>query len=170
MKFSGAFLTALVVGALCLFSECSSSSRVGSNTEDVVISFSQTDTSMNKAIEVARASINQFNNALKNKPEAEMLSLKVHFDTPDGGGEHMWLSNIRLTDKGYFGVVANEAEFTQKVKLGDSLYINNNEISDWMYVEDGKLRGGYTIRVMRNNLKTEEEKQQFDNDLGFIIE
>jgi uncharacterized protein YegJ (DUF2314 family) len=38
-----------------------------------------------------------------------------------------------------------------------------------MYIEENKLRGGYTVRVLRNKM-SESEKKQFDNENGMIIE
>lgn len=34
-------------------------------------------------------------------------------------------------------------------------------ISDWMYIEDGYLVGGYTTRVIRDRM-TEEERKKHD--------
>jgi len=38
-----------------------------------------------------------------------------------------------------------------------------------MYLSDGVLKGGYTIRVLRNQLSA-KEKKDFDENVGFIIE
>ena len=38
-----------------------------------------------------------------------------------------------------------------------------------MYIDNQKLRGGYTLRVLRNRM-TETERKQFDADSGLIIE
>jgi len=38
-----------------------------------------------------------------------------------------------------------------------------------MYLENGKLFGGYTIRVLRNNM-SEEERKQFDSESGMQID
>jgi uncharacterized protein YegJ (DUF2314 family) len=42
-------------------------------------------------------------------------------------------------------------------------------ISDWMYVHEGRLVGGYTIRVMRDRLSP-AERLRFDQGLPFKIE
>ena len=53
--------------------------------------------------------------------------------------------------------------------VGDELHAPVDQISDWMYVEDGKLVGGYTLRVVRDSL-TEEQQAAFDSNLPFKIE
>lgn len=126
---------------------------------------------MNKAIEIASKTIQEFDKAIKsNDPDLDRFSLKVRFPTADGGGEHMWMSNIRLSKDGYFGVVANDAVHTKAVKFGDSLLINRKDISDWMYLENGHLRGGFTIRAMRNSMQSKEEQAEFDREIDFVIE
>jgi uncharacterized protein YegJ (DUF2314 family) len=60
-------------------------------------------------------------------------------------------------------------ESTTDVKIGDKIQILNDNISDWMYVDNQKLRGGFTIRVLRKRM-TESERKQFDAENGLIIE
>jgi hypothetical protein len=42
------------------------------------------------------------------------------------------------------------------------------EISDWMYVDNGRLVGGTTVRVLRNSA-SEEEGAEFDQSVPFVI-
>jgi uncharacterized protein YegJ (DUF2314 family) len=44
-----------------------------------------------------------------------------------------------------------------------------NEISDWMYVENKKLIGGYTIRVLRDNMPP-EERREFERSVPFTLD
>ena len=34
-----------------------------------------------------------------------------------------------------------------------------DDITDWMYIEDGRLIGGYTTRLLRERMSPEERKQ-----------
>jgi uncharacterized protein YegJ (DUF2314 family) len=79
------------------------------------------------------------------------------------------VSDILFKDSNYFGNVANTPELTTEVQYGDLIQIDPQKLSDWKYVDNGKLKGGYTIRMLRKNL-SESEKTQFDATLGFIIE
>ncbi len=119
--------------------------------------------------ELLNKTLDKFNEALKSgKPDFEYFALKTRFNTPNGG-EHIWVSNIILKEGKYFGVIDNLPESTTDVKLGDTIQIKNDNITDWMYIDNQKLRGGYTLRVLRNRM-TETERKQFDADSGLIIE
>jgi uncharacterized protein YegJ (DUF2314 family) len=47
--------------------------------------------------------------------------------------------------------------------------VNPDEISDWVYIKNGKLVGGYTIRAHYNEL-TPQEKQEFNRSADFQME
>jgi len=79
------------------------------------------------------------------------------------------LKNIIIKDKKYVGIVANLPESIPDVKLGDTISILKNNITDWMYLDNKKLRGGFTIQLLRKRM-TKAEKKQFDAQSGFIIE
>jgi uncharacterized protein YegJ (DUF2314 family) len=83
--------------------------------------------------------------------------------------EHMWLSPVRYDGKEFHGTINNEATLVKNVKLGDEASVEPSQISDWMFVEKGKLVGGYTIRVLRDGLSAEERKE-FDASVPFTID
>lgn len=140
--------------------------RVG---EPEIYSVTNIDAEMNEAIKTANQTLNNFKEALKSdNPNFESFALKTRFNTSNGG-EHIWVSNITLRDNKYFGVVENLPELTNEVKLGDTIQIKDDNISDWIYIDNQKLRGGYTVRLLRNRM-TEQERKQFDEENGFIIE
>ena len=68
----------------------------------------------------------------------------------------------------YKGLVNNNPEKTIAVKYGDTVIVRRNEISDWMYLDNNVLVGGYTIRVIRNKM-SKEERIRMDKEAGFII-
>jgi len=47
--------------------------------------------------------------------------------------------------------------------------VKPNEISDWLNIDNGKLVGGYTVRVHYNELSP-QQKQEFDRRADFKIE
>ena len=81
----------------------------------------------------------------------------------------MWIAEIVLTDRSYKGFVNNDAEKTTEVKYGDTVLVRRDEITDWMYIDSNVLRGGYTIRVVRNRL-SKDQRAKMDKNLGFKIE
>ena len=137
--------------------------------EPEVYVLTDADAEMNEAIKTANQTLHKFNEALKSgNPNFESFALKTRFDAPNGG-EHIWVSNITLRDSKYFGVVDNLPESTTDIKLGDTIQIRSDNISDWLYIDNQKIRGGYTIRVLRKRM-TEIERKQFDAESGLIIE
>lgn len=137
--------------------------------QPTIYSVTDNDTEMNDAIKLANQTLYKFNDALKNKnSDLQYFALKTRFNTANGG-EHIWVSNITLEDNKYFGVVNNLPESIKGIKMGDTIQVKNDNISDWMYVDNQKLLGGYTIRLLRKRM-TEIERKQFDSENGLIIE
>ena len=66
------------------------------------------------------------------------------------------------------GIIANEPVYTDKVQLGDTIKVNRASISDWMYYDEGKVVGGFTIRAIRDALSPEEQAA-FDAENGLIF-
>jgi uncharacterized protein YegJ (DUF2314 family) len=137
--------------------------------EPTVYGVQDSDVEMNEAIEKANQTLDNFKRALKsNNKDFKYFALKVRFITPQGG-EHIWLSSISLKNKKYIGVVDNLPESTTEVKIGDTIQIKTDDISDWMYVDGNKLHGGYTLRVLRNRM-TDAERKKFDKNNNITIE
>jgi len=135
---------------------------------DPVIPVSADDPQMNAAIEKARTTVPTFINALRAPKKNAGFSVKMAFI--DGKHtEHMCLDAVRYDGKQFHGTVNNDPENVSNVKLGDQASIDASKISDWMYIENRKLVGGYTIRVLRDKL-TGKEREEFDKGVPFIVE
>ena len=76
---------------------------------------------------------------------------------------------MQLVGNRFQGRIDNQPRKIQGLKLGQLVSINRNEISDWLYVDHGKLVGGYTVRVQYNELSA-KQKQEFDRAADFKIE
>jgi uncharacterized protein YegJ (DUF2314 family) len=81
----------------------------------------------------------------------------------------MWVKDVEVTAKGYRGTLANSPLNIQSMDSGDVVLVRRDEVSDWMAVDDGKLVGGYTIRLMRDRVGA-ERRAEFDDSLSFVIE
>ncbi len=122
---------------------------------------------MNSAIEKAKASSGDFVKAFHaQKPGTREFFVKKPYPTPAGEAEHMWIEVTEENNGILKGIVANEAEETREVKIGEKVSLNISEISDWKYVDSGKLVGGYTIRFFYDKMTT-KEKEQFIKEVGF---
>jgi uncharacterized protein YegJ (DUF2314 family) len=49
------------------------------------------------------------------------------------------------------------------------MLVNLADLSDWMYLEDNRLVGGYTLRVLRDSVSP-EARARMDSQLPFRIE
>ena len=166
MKF---YLLSFIILFGCFGCNNTQTIKIERKGEPPIYSVRNDDSEMNHAILKAIQTLDTFKMALlsKNK-DLKYFALKSRFITANGS-EYIWLKNIILKDKKYVGIVANLPESILDVKLGDTISILKNNISDWMYIDNKKLRGGYTIRLLRKRM-TEYEKKQFDAESGLIIE
>jgi len=112
---------------------------------------------MDAAIREAKATFEQFVEAFCHPTDRQKSFLvKVVFNEGEQI-EHIWLADLELSGEKPSGVVANEPKlqglrFMQRVEF-EPVYI-----SDWMYIEDGYLVGGYTTRVIRDRMTPEERR------------
>jgi len=122
---------------------------------------------MNAAIEKARATVNDFVEAFHaKKPGTKEFYVKKPYPIPAGGHEHMWIAVTDERDGILKGTIANDAEETSEVKLGQEVSLKLSEISDWMYEDGKKLVGGYTIRYLIDKMSP-KERETFLNKMGF---
>lgn len=128
------------------------------------------DDEMNKAIAKAQDTYAGFVNIIREKKYDEgVASVKLRYPVPDGGGEHIWATDLFVKGDNIYGVIDNEPARINNIKMGDTVLIEQAQISDWVYGEKGILRGGYTIRVLRNQMSPQERKQ-FDEEFSLKIE
>jgi len=69
----------------------------------------------------------------------------------------------------YAGSLASEPDNIEKLKIGSPCQGSFANIRDWMFVENGKLVGGYTERVLYSHY-SEKEKEIFKRDSKYRIE
>ena len=134
-----------------------------------VVSVKDSDPAMNKAMEKARATLDQFTAALqKPGPKQHDFSLKAKFQEGEKA-EHMWVNNPTISGDSIKGKLGNDPDNLKKVRMGMTVTVSRDRVSDWMYVDDGKLVGGYTLRVLRDKMSAKERKE-FDASVPFKIE
>ena len=116
------------------------------------------DAEMLAAINKARGTLREFFDALV-QPQLgrESFLLKVAFRRGDDV-EHIWLADLDFSGPEPRGVVANEPRipglrFMQQVPFAPA------DITDWMYLDGGRLVGGYTTRLIRDRMSPEERKE-----------
>lgn len=73
--------------------------------------------------------------------------------------EHFWLTSIAYKDGQFTGLVGNDPGVVSNVSFGDERTVSWSQISDWMFVRDGKIHGNYTMRPLLKTLPPEKARQ-----------
>ena len=125
---------------------------------DPIVGVPAENRQMNAAIDQARATLPQFFQAMANpRPNQQSFLVKVEFRRgPEV--EHIWVADLDFTGKTPRGVIANEPRI-KGIRFMEQVSFDRADISDWMYLEDGRLVGGYTTRVIRDRMSPEERKE-----------
>lgn len=133
-----------------------------------VYTFTNNSTSMEAAIAEANKTWPLFEqNIFAANPGTDHFAVKMIFkDFEDE--EHLWLINLHKKNGKLHGVLDDTPYKIKDMKVGDTFIIKIDRISDWVYSENGKMIGGYTIRVIHNNLNG-EEKQEYKSSLPFTF-
>lgn len=83
--------------------------------------------------------------------------------------EELWLTDLVLETSNIRGRVGNKPEEVRNIDMNDIISVSTNSISDWMFVVNGTLVGGFTIRAYRASLAP-ADREQFDKTLDFIVD
>jgi uncharacterized protein YegJ (DUF2314 family) len=122
-----------------------------------VIGASGDDPKMLAATAEARKTWPEFVKAFRNKPEnSESFAAKFPFDAPDQK-EFMWVEVVSINGDTVVGRLGNDPVWVKDLKIGDEVKMKISELSDWMYLKDGEIVGGYTVKVLM-----EKQKQEAD--------
>ena len=126
MKARSLVLTAFT---LLVASGCSRS-----NEGENYVQVASEDAAMNEAIAKAKATADDFLRAYRaHKAGTKGFFLKKPYRTPSGSQEHMWIEVTDESEGVFQGVIANQAEETREVEMGQKVTLKLSEISDWKY-------------------------------------
>lgn len=109
---------------------------------------------MEAAINRARSEVDVFIEQLT-KGNGTDFSVKAPI-TDQGETEHFWLTDIQYRDGKFSGEIGNEPQSVGNVTIGQPWSVGKNEISDWMFMRDGKIHGNYTLRPLLKSAPLEE--------------
>lgn len=135
----------------------------------------RSDVEIQKAHSLALSTINGFINQVKSGGNQAYMA-KLRFRDPDLSeqlGEdqflYLWLNEVvyhpedKLLSGVFFEVPDSLKEWHQ---VGQRLGFVPEDVFDWMVNDNGKVEGGFTIRVTRSRLTSEEEKTRYDEYIG----
>jgi uncharacterized protein YegJ (DUF2314 family) len=134
-------------------------------TNDKTQGFSPDDAEMEAAITNAKETFGLFLKAFFSPTEKQKSFLVKVVFVEEEQSEHIWIVDLIFSGQTPRGVIANEPtmpnlKFMQKVEFHPS------QITDWMYIEDGYLIGGYTTKVIRKRMNPSERKA-FDTSVSY---
>jgi uncharacterized protein YegJ (DUF2314 family) len=128
---------------------------------DHVVNVPNDDPEMAAAIAKARGSLATFWQAWKAPKQGEEgFSLKVRIPYGNGNSaEHFWLIEIERAGGKYSGIINNEPAYATQVEAGERYEFAEADISDWLFMRNGKMVGNETMRPLLKRMPKEQAEQ-----------
>jgi uncharacterized protein YegJ (DUF2314 family) len=124
--------------------------------QDKVIGVKDDEPAMIAAISKARETLPLFWRAFDKQERGEKdFALKVRI-TDKHGSEHFWATDIEHRDGKIKGIINNDPNIVTKVKMGDVIEIPEADITDWLYMREGKMVGNFTLKVLFKEMPKKE--------------
>ncbi len=140
--------------------------RKGKNPECFRIQ--SNDVEVRNAVVTARKSVGKFIAALQH-PSPGQRDFEVKKPFVQGTEvEHIWLCGVTFSGNRFHGKVDNRPIKIKGLKMGELVSVNPTEITDWAYVDNGNLVGGYTIRLLHKEL-SQKRRKELENESKFNI-
>ena len=89
--------------------------------------------------------------------------IKHPFRADDGSGvamEQLWLTGVHFRNGEYYGILANTPVHIDGMKKGDTVIFDVETVTDWMYIRDGKIAGGLSIRYLLEKIPESQRSEQ----------
>ena len=127
------------------------------------------DREMESAIQQARDTLDLFIEKIGTPhPARTQVAVKVRFILPNEPPQDIWVDQVTYAGGSFRGTMGDDIP-TLRLSIGDKITIARDEIVDWAIVEEGKLVGGYTIRLALQRMSPEEQ-ERFLETLPYTIE
>lgn len=123
---------------------------------DSTMGVKESDPAMNAAIVEARGTLDEFVARMENpEPGDSDFAIKVAITDPNGT-EHFWANNVEVAGPGFAATINNDPDIVRSVRLGQRVRARRGEVSDWMYLSNGRMVGNRTLRVLLTKMSPEE--------------
>jgi uncharacterized protein YegJ (DUF2314 family) len=156
LKFFAMVAMIAVLGSSILLMDASAQDRSQNQDRSPVYDVANGDPEMAAAIAKARASLPVFWASYEAPKGSEAgHSLKVRFTVPNrrNSGEHIWMAEVKKLPSGrYSARFANQPRDLPGKRVGDLVEFAEADISDWMFMRNGKIVGGETIRPLLKSM------------------
>jgi uncharacterized protein YegJ (DUF2314 family) len=155
----------LILLCVILLFSCDRSDASRRHRSSPVIEIEQSDKEIERIADNARRALPIFfRNLTRPEEGANNFYVKYPLTADDGGGEpqvreQVWLGNIRFKDGVYYGSITNTAKHTGSKKR--DITFDPDSITDWMYIQDGKIIGGRSIKYLLEKIpETQRSEEQ----------
>jgi uncharacterized protein YegJ (DUF2314 family) len=127
------------------------------------------DPELETAIQQARDTLDLFIEKIGTPhPGRTQVAVKVRFILPNEPPQDIWVDEVTYNDGSFRGTMGDDIP-SLRLTVGDRITVSRDEIVDWAIVEEGKLAGGYTIRLAVQRMSP-EERERFLETLPYSIE
>src|SRR5215470_4459086 len=148
VRYIAGFFVLAVVAYNFLNGQYASGSLMDKAKRDEVVTFKKGDPDMAAAFRKARETLPEFL-ALVRARQMTVTKLAVKIPIPAGDDdEYFWLTEIGQHGDTYVGRINNTPRAAKQVKFGQVIQFSESEIVDWLYMEDGRMRGNFTACAM----------------------
>ena len=117
-----------------------------SNKPDTLVDGGYDEQEMAAAIVRARSEVDAFIAELAN-PSGTNHAVKVPIED-DGETEHFWVTDVSYANGEFEGIIGNDPGIVENVESGQKWTAPKAEISDWLFMREGKMYGNYTMRPL----------------------
>lgn len=132
---------------------------------DEVALVSKNDPAMAAAMTKARATLPDFLK-LAAAPPAKADAFAVKVAIHDGAHvEYFWITPFEQKSEGFAGKLDNTPRLVRNTKMGDALTFSKAEIVDWMYIENGVMKGNHTACAVMKKA-TQKDRDAFKKRFG----
>jgi uncharacterized protein YegJ (DUF2314 family) len=115
------------------------------------------DREMADAQAAARATLDRFWEKLANPGAGEEgFALKVALPYGTNNTEHIWTRDVERKDGKITAVISNVPRDVKNVRAGQRIDVAEAQISDWMFMRNGKIVGNYTMRPLLERMPPKE--------------
>ncbi|MEE9326933.1 MAG: DUF2314 domain-containing protein [Cocleimonas sp.] len=118
---------------------------------------------MRVAEKKARATLDQFRQLIKSSSEINPL-IKVRLEE-ENTSARMWLIVDDVQNESFKAHLFEVPSDFEEHQAGDRFDIQNKEVLDWMFNNEGEVSGAFTIRVQRASM-SESERKEMDEYMG----
>jgi uncharacterized protein YegJ (DUF2314 family) len=116
------------------------------------------DPDMAAAMQRARSTLAEFL-ALADAPLPSTSLFTVKVGIPAKGTmEYFWIIPFTHRNGRFSGKIDNTPELADSVRLGDTITFDQDQIVDWGYLENGRIKGNYTLCVLLKREPREESE------------